>query len=136
MILIAFENSMFPLPPQHPLCIHGCKDDDMDSSEFMSQERESSIPLSFQHKNMGGNIAEKEKRINNVLLRDYFKYQSPSYMYESLRKKIKKKKKEIEKITERNKIQVDLIKSALIKWMIWSKICLRIKKELKSQMKQ
>ena len=133
MILIAFENSMFPLPPQHPLCIHGCKDDDMDSSEFMSQERESSIPLSFQHKNMGGNIAEKEKRINNVLLRDYFKYQSPSYMYESLRKKIKKK---IEKITERNKIQVDLIKSALIKWMIWSKICLRIKKELKSQMKQ
>ena len=114
MILIAFENSMFPLPPQHPLCIHGCKDDDMDSSEFMSQERESSIPLSFQHKNMGGNIAEKEKRINNVLLRDYFKYQSPSYMYESLRKKIKKKK-EIEKITERNKIQVDLIKSALIK---------------------
>ena len=69
MILIAFENSMFPLPPQHPLCIHGCKDDDMDSSEFMPQERESSIPLSFQHKNMGGNIAEKEKRINNVLLR-------------------------------------------------------------------
>ena len=134
MILIAFENSMFPLPPQHPLCIHGCKDDDMDSSEFMPQERESSIPLSFQHKNMGENIAEKEKRINNVLLRDYFKYQSPSYMYESLRKKIKKKK--IEKITERNKIQVDLIKSALIKWMIWSKICLRIKKELKSQMKQ
>ena len=93
MILIAFENSMFPLPPQHPLCIHGCKDDDMDSSEFMPKERKSSIPLSFQHKNIGRNIAEKEKRMNNVLLRDYFKYQSPSYIYESLRKKIEKKKK-------------------------------------------
>ena len=93
MILIAFENSMFPLPPQHPLCIHGCKDDDMDSSEFMPKERKSSIPLSFQHKNIGRNIVEKEKRMNNVLLRDYFKYQSPSYIYESLRKKIEKKNK-------------------------------------------
>ena len=49
-------------------------------------------------------IAEKENSIKNELFENYFKYQSPSYMYESLNKTKK---------TERNKIQVNLIKSAL-----------------------
>ena len=49
-------------------------------------------------------IAEKENSIKNELFENYFKYQSPSYMYESLNNTKK---------TERNKIRVNLIKSAL-----------------------
>ena len=42
--------------------------------------------------------------MNNELFKDYFKYQSPSYMHENWNNT---------KNTERNEIQVDLIKSAL-----------------------
>ena len=49
-------------------------------------------------------IAEKEKNINGELFKEYFKYQNQKYTYESLKNT---------KSTERNKIQVNLIKSAL-----------------------
>ena len=49
-------------------------------------------------------IAEKEKNINGELFKEYFKYQNQKYMYESLKNT---------KSTEKNKIQVNLIKSAL-----------------------
>ena len=49
-------------------------------------------------------IAEIGKSINNELFKDYFKYQSPIHMCKSLNDT---------KNTERNKIQVDLIKSVL-----------------------
>ena len=50
-------------------------------------------------------IAEDKKGMSNDLLRDYFKCQNPSCMYKNL---------DSTKITERNKIQLVLIKSALI----------------------
>ena len=55
-------------------------------------------------KNRSKIIAEKEKSINSELFREYFKYQNPSYMFENLYSTKNK---------ERNKIQVNLIKSAL-----------------------
>ena len=72
-------------------------------------------------------IAEEEKGINSELLRQSFKYQSPSYMYENLNNTI---------IRERNKIEIDSIKSLTELRKIESKICLRKKKGLKSQIKQ
>ena len=94
MILIAFENSMFPLPPQHPLCIHGCKDNDMDSSEFMPKERKSSIPLSFQHKNIGRNICWKRKAYEQCFTQRLFQIsKSKLYLWKFKEKNWKKKKK-------------------------------------------
>ena len=43
-------------------------------------------------------IVKKDKSISNELFKEYFKYQSPSYMYENLNKT---------KNTERNKIEVN-----------------------------
>ena len=50
-------------------------------------------------------IANEEQYINNNLLKEYFKYPSPSKMYDSLSDT---------KNTERHNIQVNLIKSSLI----------------------
>ena len=50
-------------------------------------------------------IAEREKNIDNELFEEYFKYKNPSHMYKVLN--------ETKKNTERNKIQVNLIKSEL-----------------------
>ena len=50
-------------------------------------------------------IAEDKKGMNNDLLRDYFKCQNPSCIYKNL---------DSTKNTERNKIELALIKSALI----------------------
>ena len=49
-------------------------------------------------------VVEEEKGIKNDLFKDYFKYQNPSYMYEN---------SDSTKNTQRNIIQVDLIKIAL-----------------------
>ena len=54
--------------------------------------------------NFNTEIAEKEKNISNELFKKYFRYPSPSTMYNALSDT---------KITERNKIQVGLIKSDL-----------------------
>ena len=49
MILIAFENGIFPLLKQHPLGMHGWRGDEMDSSEFLLERSDILLP-SFQLK--------------------------------------------------------------------------------------
>ena len=91
MIINALENDIFPLAeeemPQH--------------EEWTEEEKgEEYIPP----KEVSEIIAEEEKGINNDLFRYYFKYQNPRHMYKNL---------DSTKNIERNKIHVDLIKSAL-----------------------
>ena len=38
MILIAFENDLFPLPKQHPSCMDDWEEDNIDSSQFLTKE--------------------------------------------------------------------------------------------------
>ena len=65
MFLIAFENGIFPLPLQYPSGMDEWKEDEMDSSEFMPDEKESSISLTspfFQHEEW-----TKKERPKNAL---------------------------------------------------------------------
>ena len=92
MIIIAFEENIFPLP----------KEETPQYEEWSKEERREECISPKERLKV---IAEKEKSINNELFREYFKYQSSGYMYGNLNST---------KNTERNKIQVHLIKSALI----------------------
>ena len=38
MILIAFENDLFPLPKQYPSCMDDWEEDNIDSSQFLTKE--------------------------------------------------------------------------------------------------
>ena len=91
LIVYAFEENVFALPKE-----------EMPQHEEWTEEKkgEEYIPP----KERPEIIAEEEKSINNELFKDYFKYQSPSHMYKNLNDT---------KNTERNKIQLDLIKNAL-----------------------
>ena len=40
IILSVFENGIFPLPKQYPLGMHGWREDEMNSSEFLPEEDE------------------------------------------------------------------------------------------------
>ena len=45
MILIAFENGIFPLPKQYPSNMDDWKEDEMDSSEFLPKGTDTLLPL-------------------------------------------------------------------------------------------
>ena len=89
-ITFGFEN-IFPLPKQQ-LYQHEEWTDEEKGEEFIPQEERLK------------NIVEKEKSINNELFREYFKYQNLCNMLQNLN---------CSKNTDRNKIQVNLIKSTL-----------------------
>ena len=79
---------------------------DSDQSEIVGQEHEESIAERTKlRKQESDESANKEKTINLKLFKNYFNYQSPREMYNGLRDT---------KNTEKNNIQVNLIKNDLI----------------------
>ena len=84
MILIAFENGIFPLPKQYPSSMDDWKEDEMDSSEFLPKGTDTLLPLFWRKektkkeetKYTGGDfnklVAKKEKKINRKLFQEYF----------------------------------------------------------------
>ena len=82
MILIAFENDMFPLPRQYPSGKDDWEDDETDSLKFLPKESDTLLSL-FQRKEKSKNtvselnrlVAEKDKIINKELFKKYFGFQ-------------------------------------------------------------
>ena len=62
MILITFENGIFPFPKQYP-SESDWKQDEMDSSEFLPRGPDTLL-TSFQHKEKTTKIVNKEKELN------------------------------------------------------------------------
>ena len=62
MILITFENGIFPFPKQYP-SESDWKEDEVDSSEFLPRGPDTLL-TSFQHKEKTTKIVNKEKELN------------------------------------------------------------------------
>ena len=78
---------------------------DSDQSDIVGQKHEESIVEKTKLKReRSDKIANKEKTINLKLFKNYFNYQSPSKMYNTLSYTIN---------TEKHNIRVNLIKSGL-----------------------
>ena len=87
MILIAFENDVFPLPKQY-LSEHigDWKDDKMDSTHLDKHDKiqESKPEESDDLDDLDRTISENGKTINKKLFKKYFKYDSLGDMQENL----------------------------------------------------
>ena len=121
MIIIAFENDIFPLTHKCPSGMDDSKKYEMNSSEFMPEKKESSISLaspSFQHdkwtkkerqKNEMNSVSEfskpiiGKKNIKQELFKKHFRFQSPIDMLMDVCKK-----------NNKHKLLVNLIKNGLI----------------------
>ena len=105
MILIAFENDMFPLPKQYPSDMDDWEKDHIDSSQVLPKKSHTLLPSSQRKEKAGKEkpknivnelnrlIVEKDKIINKEIFKKCFGFQVLIDMQRELYEKKHKQKK-------------------------------------------